>query len=601
MTKKEVQNDASSVDPEKLSRAMQEFAERGQRIAQEFIERQEKDGYQVTDMAVISKAFMEMIQQMMANPVRLVETQAKLWADYAELWQATALRLSGEEAPAVVEPRKDDRRFTDEAWNDQFVFDFIKQSYLLTSDWMQKTVRDVDGLDEKTASKVQFFTRQWIDALSPSNFIATNPVVLRETAESGGDNLLHGMENLLGDLEKGHGQLKISMTDEEAFTLGENVAVSPGKVIFQNDLMQLIQYAPSTEKVRKTPLLIIPPWINKFYVLDLQPKNSFIKWAVDQGNTVFVISWVNPDRELAFKTFDDYMLEGPIAALDAIEQATAEKEVNVVGYCIGGTLTASTLAYMSAKKDTRIKSATYLTTMIDFAEPGELGVFIDEEQIDAMEEHMREKGYLEGSYMSTVFNMMRDNDLIWSFVVNNYLLGRRPLPFDLLYWNSDSTRMPVMMHSFYLRNMYLKNLLVEPGGISLNDVPIDLSKIKTPSYILSTRDDHIAPWMSTFKATGIYSGPKRFVLSASGHIAGVVNPPVKEKYCYWTNSKLTKDPQKWLDAATQHEGSWWPDWDTWLKKFTGPKTIKARKPGGGKLKALEDAPGSYVKVRIKDE
>jgi polyhydroxyalkanoate synthase subunit PhaC len=596
-----VEEGLPSVDPEKLSKAMQEFAERGQRIAEAFMKHQETgDGYQVPDPVVVSKAFMELSQQLMSDPAKLAETQVKLWNDYAELWQATAKRLSGEEVENVAKPEKGDRRFNDEAWNDQLLFDFIKQSYLLTADWMQQTVSDVDGLEPKTAEKVRFYTRQWIDALSPSNFVATNPVVLRKTAESGGENLLDGMENLLGDLEKGKGQLRISMTDDEAFTLGENIAASPGKVVYQNDLMQLIQYEPSTKKVRTTPLLIVPPWINKFYVLDLQPKNSFIKWAVDQGNTVFVISWVNPGAELSEKGFDDYMLEGPLTALDAIEKATGQKKANVVGYCIGGTLTASTLAYMAAKKDNRIKSATFLTTMIDFSNPGELGVFIDEEQLDLMEEHMRQKGYLEGSHMSTVFNMMRDNDLIWSFVVNNYLMGRRPLPFDLLYWNSDSTRMPVMMHSYYLRNMYLKNQLVEPGAISLGGVPIDLGKIKTPTYILSTRDDHIAPWQSTYAATGLYSGAKRFVLSASGHIAGVVNPPVKGKYCYWTNSKTPKDPEAWLADSKHHDGSWWPDWDKWLKKHAGTRDVKARKPGDGKLKALEDAPGSYVKVRIRD-
>ncbi|MBL6931360.1 MAG: class I poly(R)-hydroxyalkanoic acid synthase [Rhodospirillales bacterium] len=580
---------------------MQDFAERGQRIAQAFIKRQEShDGFQMSDASVVSKAFLELAQQLMSNPVKILETQAKLWNDYAELWQATAKRMAGEEAEVVAKPEQGDRRFQDEAWNDQVVFDFIKQSYLLTSDWMKHTVRDVEGLDDKTAQKVQFYTRQWVDALSPSNFVATNPVVLRETAESGGENLLHGMENLLTDLEKGKGELKISMTDEAAFTLGENVATSPGKVVFQNDLMQLIQYEPTTKTVRDVPLMIVPPWINKFYVLDLQPNNSFIKWNVDQGNTVFVISWVNPGAELSQKAFDDYMLEGPIEALGAIEKATGQKKVNIVGYCIGGTLTASTLAYMAARKDNRIQSATFLTTMVDFSDPGELGVFIDEEQLDLMEEHMREKGYLEGSHMSSVFNMMRDNDLIWSFVVNNYLMGRRPLPFDLLYWNSDSTRMPVMMHSFYLRNMYLKNKLVEPGGVSLAGEPIDLTKIKTPTYILSTLDDHIAPWQSTYAATGLYSGPKRFVLSASGHIAGVVNPPEKEKYCYWTNPKIPKDPKKWQEDAKQHKGSWWPDWDKWLKKHSGGKDVKARKPGDGKLKPIEDAPGSYVKVRIRE-
>ncbi len=597
----EVDEGPAPVDPEKLSRAIQEFAERGKRIAEAFIKRQEThDGFQVPDPAVVSKAFLELAQQLATDPVKMVETQTKLWNDYAELWQATAKRMSGEETEPVAQPKQGDKRFHDEAWSDQVVFDFIKQSYLLTSDWMQKAVRDVDGLDEKTAQKVQFYTRQWIDALSPSNFVATNPVVLRKTAESGGENLLDGMENLLSDLEKGRGELRISMTDEDAFSLGENIASTPGKIVYEDDLMQLIQYEPTTKKVRAVPLLVVPPWINKFYVLDLQPGNSFIKWAVDQGNTVFVISWVNPDAKLSEKTFDDYMLEGPIAALGAIEKATGQKKANIVGYCIGGTLVASTLAYMAAKKDNRIKSATFLTTMVDFSHPGELGVFIDEEQLDLMEEHMRQKGYLDGSHMSTVFNMMRDNDLIWSFVVNNYLMGRRPLPFDLLYWNSDSTRMPVMMHNFYLRNMYLKNKLVEPGEISLGGEPIDLTKINTPVYILSTRDDHIAPWQSTYVATNLYSGPIRFVLSASGHIAGVVNPPHKDKYCYWTNSKIPKDPEKWFEAAKHHDGSWWPDWDKWLKKHAGSNDVKARQPGGGKLKPIEDAPGSYVKMRIRD-
>lgn len=598
---KKIDRDSPSLDPERLSHALQDFAERGQRIIGSFLKQQEtSDGYQVPDPVVVSRAFTELARQMIADPGKLAETQARLWNGYTELWRSAAKRMNGEEVEPVRQPESGDRRFQDAAWDDQFIFDFIKQSYLLTSDWMQRTVGEVDGLDPKTADKVRFYTRQWVDALSPSNFVATNPAVLRKTAESGGGNLLDGMENLLADLERGKGRLRISMTDEEAFVLGENVAASPGKVVFQNQLMQLIQYAPSTKKIRAAPLLIVPPWINKFYVLDLQPKNSFIKWAVDRGNTVFVVSWVNPDGELADKTFDDYMFEGPLAALDAIEKATGEKKINLVGYCIGGTLNACTLAYMAAKKDSRVKSATFLTTMVDFSDPGELGVFIDEEQIGQMEEHMRKKGYLEGSHMSTVFNMMRDNDLIWSFIVNNYLMGRRPLPFDLLYWNSDSTRMPSMMHSFYLRNMYLNNKLVEPGGISLGGQPIDLGRIKTPVYILATSDDHIAPWRSAYKATALYSGPRRFVLSASGHIAGVVNPPAREKYCYWTNPGTPEDCESWLTAAKRHEGSWWPDWDRWLKKHAGPKNVVARKPGAGKLKPLEDAPGSYVKVRVRE-
>lgn len=401
---------------------------------------------------------------------------------------------------------------------------------------------------------------------------------------------------MLDDLERGQGKLAIRMTDLDAFKLGENIAVTPGKVVYQNDLMQLIQYAPTTDEVARRPLLIIPPWINKYYILDLRPDNSFIRWAVDQGMTVFVVSWVNPDEALATRSFEDYMDLGPLAALDAMEQATGQKEANVIGYCLGGTLLASTLAYMKASNDSRIKSATYFTTMVDFADAGELSVFIDEEQLAALEAKMNERGYLEGSEMATTFNMLRANDLIWSFVVNNYLLGKDPFPFDLLYWNSDSTRMPAAMHSFYLRSMYQDNKLVEPGGITLKGVPIDLTTVETPTFILSTREDHIAPWTSTYAATQIYKAPVRFCLSASGHIAGVVNPPSAEKYCYWTNTKTPSDPEAWLRGAKKHDGSWWPEWQRWVSRHSGGK-VPARAPGDGKLKPVEDAPGSYVAVR----
>ena len=365
-----------------------------------------------------------------------------------------------------------------------------------------------------------------------------------------------------------------------------------------NDLMQLIQYAPSTEKVAKAPLLIVPPWINKYYILDLREKNSFIKWATDQGHTVFVVSWVNPDAKLAAKTFDDYMLEGPIAAIEAAKKAAEVDKVNLIGYCIGGTLVASALAYLTAKKqDKKVNSITFFTTMVDFTEAGELGVFIDDHQLSNLEEKMEERGYLEGSEMATTFNMLRANDLIWSFVINNYLLGKDPFPFDLLYWNADSTRMPAMMHKAYLRNMYLENKLVEPGGMDLDGVALNLSKIETPLYFASTKDDHIAPWKSTYSATQLVSGPVKFVLSASGHIAGIVNPPAANKYCYWTNDKAAKKPDDWFDGAERHEGSWWPDWNDWVSDFAGKKTVTARQPGDGKLKSMGDAPGTYVLTR----
>jgi polyhydroxyalkanoate synthase len=389
------------------------------------------------------------------------------------------------------------------------------------------------------------------------------------------------------------------MTDETKFRVGENIAVTPGKVVYQNDLMQLIQYTPTTETVLKRPLLVMPPWINKYYILDLRPKNSFVRWAVEQGHTVFVCSWVNPDEALADKGFDDYMREGPYAALDAIEKATGEKAVNAIGYCLGGTLLSATLAHMAAKRDTRIKSATFFTTMTDFEEAGELGVFIDEEQLHALEEKMGRRGFLEGSEMATTFNMLRANDLIWSFVVSNYLMGQEPFPFDLLYWNGDSTRMPARMHSFYLRRMYQQNDLIKPGGIELLGVKLDLRKVKLPTYMLSTREDHIAPWKSTYRATQVFGGPTRFVLAASGHIAGVVNPPEAGKYSHWTNEELPPEPNDWFAGATELAGSWWPDWHRWVSGLDKAQ-VPARVPGEGGLPAIEDAPGSYVKVKASD-
>jgi len=586
-------------DSAELSRQMAEIAAKSQQLVAEFLKGQgREEGVGMADPLGIGTAFLEMTAHMMADPSRLVQAQLSLWNDYLTLWQRTTQRFLGGETEPMIEPPAGDRRFRDAAWTDNTLFDFIKQSYLLTARWLQGTVREVEGIDERTARKVDFYTRQFVDAIAPSNFLMTNPEVLRATIESRGENLLNGLKNLLDDLERGKGRLAIKMTDMAAFRIGENIAVTPGKVVYQNDLMQLIQYEPTTEQVKRRPLLIIPPWINKFYILDLRPNNSFIRWAVSQGHTVFVISWVNPDERLAAKTFTDYMLEGPLAALDAIEQATGERDANVIGYCLGGTLLASTLAYMAVKRDNRIKSATYLVTMVDFAEAGELSVFIDEEQLSALEDRMNAKGYLEGRDMAATFNMLRANDLIWSFVVNNYLLGKSPFPFDLLYWNADSTRMPAAMHSFYLRNMYQENLLVKPGGISLDGVPVDLRKIKTPSFLLSTREDHIAPWRSTYAATQIYRSPVKFVLSASGHIAGVVNPP-GGKYGHWENDNNPQTAEEWLATATTRPDSWWPLWERWVAHYAGGE-VPARHPGDGNLKAIEDAPGSYVTLRAAD-
>ncbi|HTJ62781.1 MAG TPA: class I poly(R)-hydroxyalkanoic acid synthase [Alphaproteobacteria bacterium] len=585
-------------DPVEMSHAVARLAERGQKLVAEFLERQSGQlAPGSMDKLNIGGAFFEMTARMLADPGKLIQAQMQLWQDYVGLVGATTRRFMGEVSEPIVTPRKDDKRFRDPAWQEGAIFDFIKQSYLLTARWMQSVVKDVEGLDERTAQKVDFYTRQFVDAVAPTNFVMTNPEVLRTTLETGGENLVKGLEHLLDDLERGKGQLLIKMTDPDAFKIGENIAVAPGKVVYQNALMQLIQYAPATETVHKRPLVILPPWINKFYILDLRPENSFVRWAVEQGHTVFVVSWVNPDGALADKNFEDYLQLGFLDVLDAVERATGERESNVIGYCLGGTLLASGLAYLAAKKQQkRVASATYFVALVDFTDVGEVRVFIDEAQLAALDEKMKGTGYLDAKDLYTTFNMLRANDLIWSFVVNNYLLGKEPFPFDLLYWNSDSTRMPAAMHSFYLHNMYQNNLLAEPGGITLKKVPIDLGKVKTPTYIVATKEDHIAPWHSVYQGTQLYGGPRRFVLGASGHIAGVVNPPAANKYGYWTNDDLPADPETWLATAEKHDGSWWTDWKAWIAPHGGAM-VPARKPGDRDLKPIEDAPGSYVKQR----
>ena len=580
--------------------ALTKVAERSRKLVDLYAERiKMDDGYQVIDPRTVANAFQELAAKAAANPRGILNEQIAFWVDMMQLWQRTTARiLLDQPVEPVIKPAPDDKRFKNEVWVENPLLDFMKQCYLLLSQHVQSAVRSVEGIDPHTSRKVQFYTRQLVDALSPTNFAATNPDVLKATVESRGENLIRGLDHLIEDLERGQGRLSLKMSDLSAFKLGENIATSPGKVVFQNDLMQLIQYEPSTDTVYRRPLLIIPPWINKFYILDLKPKNSLIKWCVDQGHTVFVISWVNPDAELAKKGFADYLLEGPLAALGAIKRAAGEDEANVVGYCIGGTLAVSTLAYMAAKKDRRVKSATLFASLLDFSDVGDIAVFIDEEQLKLLDDHMDRLGYLDGRHMAEAFNLLRENDLIWFFVVNNYLLGREPIAFDLLYWNSDSTRMPAAMHSFYLRSMYHQNVLKEPGGITLADVPIDLRKVKIPTYFLSTREDHIAPWRSTYAGTRLLSGPKRFVLGASGHVAGVINPPTPKKYGYWTNQELPDEPEAWLSGAVFHEGSWWEDWANWIADHAGTR-VPARTPGDGELTPIEDAPGSYVKLRIR--
>ncbi|MFZ9015011.1 MAG: PHA/PHB synthase family protein, partial [Alphaproteobacteria bacterium] len=548
------------------------------------------------EFMLIGQTFMQYAMKLAENPIQMIEAQADLWAQYSSLWQNTLQRMTGNEAEPIATPDAGDRRFKDAEWSNNIIFDYIKQSYLLTSRWLVDQTGHTEGLEPHLAKKVDFFTRQFVDAISPTNFVATNPTVLKETLETRGENLLKGLQNILSDMERGHGQLRISQTDMEAFSVGENIAVTPGQVVFQNELMQLIHYEPTTETQFETPLLIVPPWINKFYILDLRPENSFIKWATDQGHSVYVISWINPTEELRHKDFTSYMMDGPLAALEAIKTDIGVQKVNAIGYCLGGTLLSATLAYAAKKNMDSFASATFFTTLVDFEKAGELSVFVDEDQIQAIDRKMRDKGFLDGAEMASTFNSLRSNDLIWSFVVSNYLMGKEPFPFDLLFWNSDSTRLPEAMHSFYLRNMYQKNLMREPGGISMGNVPINLGDIDVPTYFLATKEDHIAPWPGVYQGMKRFGGQSKFVLAASGHIAGVINPPTAEKYSYWTNEQKLDEQEDWLESSVEKPGSWWNDWQSWILSNTGQK-VPARIPGKGKLSSIEAAPGSYVKVR----
>jgi polyhydroxyalkanoate synthase subunit PhaC len=549
------------------------------------------------DTLGITSSFQLLAMRLMSDPAQLWSLQLQVAQQGLAAWQRMLERSLGiERVPA--EAQASDRRFRDPEWSANPVFAFIKATYQIYANALLKLALDADGLEEKTMHKVAFYTRQFVDAMAPTNFALTNPEVMRATLESGGANLIDGLRNFLEDIDPATGRLRTRMVDKSHFQLGENIAASPGAVVFQNELMQLIQYAPSTARVRRRPLLIVPPWINKFYVLDLQPRNSFIRWAVGQGHTVFVISWVNPDSSLREKDFADYMLAGPIAALDAIEKVSGERDANVIGYCIGGTLLGATLAYMQARGDHRVKSATFFTAMLDFAEPGDLGVFIDDAQIENIEQSMARTGFLDGKEMATTFNLLRANDLIWSFVVNNYLLGKHPAPFDLLYWNADSTRMPACMHSTYLRNMYQENRLCQPGGMSIAGVALDLRAIDIPVCFISALEDHIAPWKSTYAGARLLGGDVKFILGKAGHVAGIINPPGERAYGHMVGPPpRAGNADEWLAASSPVSGSWWLTWDEWVRAYADGE-VDARQPGDGGLPVLEPAPGSYVKVGI---
>jgi polyhydroxyalkanoate synthase subunit PhaC len=585
-------------DREAFARNMARLAEEGGKALAAIMEPREKRETRTIfaeEMNQATKTLAHIAEKWASDPQKAMEAQTALWRGYLELWTSSLRRFGGEETPPVANPEKGDRRFADEDWTEHPMFDFLKQAYLFTTKWAEDIVDKTEDIDDHTRHKARFYVRQIANALSPSNFVLTNPELLRETLESDGENLVRGMQMLGEDIKLGKGELKIRQTDPTQFEVGRDLATTPGKVIWQNELMQLIQYEPATDQVYKRPLLIVPPWINKFYVLDLTPEKSMIRWLVGQGHTVFVISWVNPDERLARKSFEDYMREGILEALEVIEKTTGETRVNAVGYCVGGTLLAVTLAWAAEHGDERIASATLLTAQVDFTHAGDLKVFVDEEQIRAVEEDMAQRGYLEGRRMATAFNLLRSNDLIWPYVVNNYLRGRAPFPFDLLYWNADSTRMPAANHSFYLRNCYLENRLSK-GEMEIDGTRLDLKKVRVPIYNLATREDHIAPAMSVFFGSRFFGGPVRFVLTGSGHIAGVVNPPAKDKYQYWTGPRPTGNIETWLKKAKERPGSWWTDWHAWLVRQDKTK-VPARRIGGGKLNAIEDAPGSYVKMK----
>jgi polyhydroxyalkanoate synthase len=548
------------------------------------------------EVAEVIKTFTTVAEYWLSDNERSSDLQTKIAKGYLDLWGSAVRRLAGEETMPAISPSPRDKRFADPEWKSNQFFDFVMQLYLLSTQWAQDLVHNADGIDPHTRKKAEFYVQQIANALAPSNFVLTNPVVLRETLASNGDNLVRGMQMLAEDIEAGKGTLKIRQSDPANLVVGVNMATTPGKVIYQNELMQLIQYAPTTENVLRTPLLIVPPWINKFYILDLRPEKSFIKWCVDQGITVFVISWVNPEKSLGTKTWEDYMKEGPLTAMDVIERATGEMKVHTMGYCVGGTLLATTLAWLAEKRRVRATSATLLAAQVDFSNAGDLLVFVDEGQISALERDMQASGVLEGSKMAMAFNMLRSNDLIWSYVVSNYLKGQPPSAFDLLHWNSDATRMPAANHSYYLRNCYLENRL-STGSMVLDNTLLDLSKVKVPIYNLATREDHIAPADSVLYGSQFFGGPVKYVLSGSGHIAGVVNPPSSNKYQYWTNDTI-KDISlaDWIRGAQEQKGSWWPNWREWLSSIDAEE-VSARCVGTDALPPIEDAPGSYVRVR----
>jgi polyhydroxyalkanoate synthase len=588
---------AVTIDIERLSNNFARLIEQGCKAIAACLraENERLDEDMGGEIIGVARTFGHVAEYWLTHPDRAIQLQTHFGKAFFDLWLSATKRMLGAQPEPVAGAEIEDRRFADPAWLSSPFLDVVKRAYLLTSQWACRLIKEANGVDPHTRRKAEFYVRQFTDALSPANFVLTNPELLRETLHSNAGNLVSGMQMLAEDIKAGRGHLKIRHSDVTAFEVGRNLAITPGKVIYQNDLMQLIQYAPTTGTVLKRPILIVPPWINKYYILDLVPEKSFVKWCVDSGLTVFVISWVNPDARLAGKGFEDYMREGPLAALAAVATATGEERVHTIGYCAGGTLLAATLAYMVAKGDDRALSATLLTTQVDFTHAGDILNFIDEEQVQTLERRMSKAGFLDGDSMAMAFNLLRSNDLIWSPVIRNYLKGKPPRALDFLSWNSDATRIPAACHSFYLRNCYLDNRLAN-GEMVLTGDTIDLGRVTTPIYVLATREDHIAPAKSVFLGSKLFGGRVTFVVAGSGHIAGVINPPYQVKYSHWVDGPFVSNVEIWLAKAAERPGSWWPHWRQWVRQHD-PTEVSPRTPGGSNLKPLEDAPGSYVKVK----
>jgi len=584
-------DEITTFDPVKLQSNLIKAGELWKQFNQRYAEAERNKPSSPVDSSALQQATAKWAFNLTKKPETLFQANMALMNSQAQLWQQATAKMMGLDVP-VGDGTSSDRRFRDPSWQENAASEALVQSYQNFSSYVATLADEQDGLSKEDADKAKFYLNSIVESLAPNNFAMTNPQVWKKVKESNGESLVKGLENLLYDFQDG--ELRIRMTDTHAFEIGKDVATTPGNVVFRNELIELIQYTPTTAKVRQRPLLIVPPWINKYYILDLRENNSYIKWAVEQGHTVFVISWRNPGTEQRHLSFEDYLEQGTLAAMDAVEQATGERQLNVTGYCLGGTLTAATLAYLAANNDDRVTSATFLASMVDFSDPGEISVFIDEEQVSALEKLMDQNGgYLDGKNMGAAFNMLRSKDLIWSFFIELYLLGNDPMPFDLLFWNSDSTRLPEAMHSYYLRNMYLENKLREPGALNLLGADIDLSSIKTPIYFISASEDHIAPWKTTYLGAQVFTSPTRFVLGGSGHIAGIVNPANRNKYGHWVNEDLTTDADTWLENAEKSDLSWWHDWDKWVSEFSGKK-VKSREAGSGKLKVLCPTPGTYV-------